>query len=251
MSDIIVAIFFIATIVGLKKPIYGSIAGLVVSIGYCYFGKNVGLSSWILIPMFCALFGFVFPLSVRWLFSGLRGGRGKTELGTTYIGGFGVGRAGQFFGKWSEGLPYIVRVVITDRIKHHENGAVLINLARRAHPQLFFVNLKYLVVRKFQIGWSCSTVLNWKYIHKDTSTRSPLCWSGPSNTVHVTANPFRKIGLIGRVHGSGIGMQLHPVAHLPGRSSSSSFSCHCKYLPRPCPEGPRKSSKRNLLSEKK
>jgi hypothetical protein len=104
MSDIIVAIFFIATIVGLKKPIYGSIAGLVVSIGYCYFGKIVGLSSWILIPTFGALFGFVFPLSVRWLFSGLRGGRGKTEPRTTYIGGFGVGRAGQFFGKWSEGI---------------------------------------------------------------------------------------------------------------------------------------------------
>ena len=104
MSDIIVAIFFIATIVGLKRPIYGSIAGLVLSIGYCYFGESVGLSSWMLIPMFGALFGFLFPLSVRWLFSGLRGGRGKTEPGTTYIGGFGVGRAGQFFGKWSEGI---------------------------------------------------------------------------------------------------------------------------------------------------
>jgi hypothetical protein len=104
MSDIIVAIFFIATIIGLKRPIYGSIAGLVLSIGCCCFGKSVGLSSWILIPMFGALFGFMFPLSVRWLFSGLRGGRGKTKLGTTYIGGFGVGRAGQFFGKWSEGI---------------------------------------------------------------------------------------------------------------------------------------------------
>lgn len=104
MSDIIIAIFFIATIVGLKKPIYGSVAGLVLSIGYCYLGKSVGLSSWMLIPLFGALFGFVFPLSIRWLFSGLRGGRGKTEPGTTYIGGFGVGRAGQFFEKWSEGM---------------------------------------------------------------------------------------------------------------------------------------------------
>jgi hypothetical protein len=76
----------------------------VVSIGYCYFGKNVGLSSWILIPMFGALFGFVFPLSVRWLFSGLRGGRGKNEPGTKYIGGFGVGREGQYFGKWADGI---------------------------------------------------------------------------------------------------------------------------------------------------
>ena len=104
MSDIIIAIFFIATIVGLKRPIYGSIAGMVLSIGYCYFGKSVGLSSWILIPMFGALFGFVFPLSVRWLFSGLRGGRGKTEPRTTYIGGFGGEREGQYFGKWAEGL---------------------------------------------------------------------------------------------------------------------------------------------------
>jgi phosphate/sulfate permease len=104
MSDIIVAIFFIATIVGLKRPIYGSIAGLMLSIGYCYWGTNIGLYSWILIPIFGALLGFLFPLSVRWLFSGLKGGRGKTEPGTTYIGGFGVGRAGQFFGKWSEGI---------------------------------------------------------------------------------------------------------------------------------------------------
>jgi uncharacterized membrane protein len=104
MSDIIVAIFFIATIVGLKKPIYGSMVGLVLSIGYCYFGIKTGLYSWVFIPIFSTLFGFVFPLSVRWLFSGLRGGRGKTEPGTTYTGGFGVGRAGQFFGKWSEGI---------------------------------------------------------------------------------------------------------------------------------------------------
>ena len=104
MSDIIVAIFFIATIVGLKKPIYGSIAGLLLSITYCYFGTDIGIYEWVLIPIFGALFGFMIPLSVRWLFSGLRGGRGKVEPGTTYIGGFGIGRAGQFFGKWSEGI---------------------------------------------------------------------------------------------------------------------------------------------------
>ncbi len=104
MSDIVVAIFFIATIVGLKKPVYGSISGLILSIGYCYFGKNITLYSWVLIPLLGALFGLVFPLYVRWLFSGLKGGRGKTAPGTTYIGGFGVGRAGQFFGKWSEGI---------------------------------------------------------------------------------------------------------------------------------------------------
>ena len=104
MSDIIAAIFFIATIVGLKRPVFGAMAGVVLSMGYCFWGTDIGLYSWILIPLVGALFGFVFPVSVRWLFSGLRGGRGKTEPGTTYIGGFGVGRAGQFFGKWSEGI---------------------------------------------------------------------------------------------------------------------------------------------------
>ena len=104
MSDIIVAIFIVATIVGLKKSLYGSVAGLLLSIAYCLFGKNIGIYSWVLMPIFGAFFGFMIPLSVRWLFSGLRGGRGKTEPGKTYIGGFGVGRAGQFFGKWSEGI---------------------------------------------------------------------------------------------------------------------------------------------------
>jgi hypothetical protein len=98
MSHIIVAIFFVATIVGLKKPIYGSAAGLLLSIGYCYLESNIGIYSWVLIPILGTLFGLMFPLSIRWLFSGLRGGRGKTEPGTTYIGGFGVGREGQYFG---------------------------------------------------------------------------------------------------------------------------------------------------------
>jgi phosphate/sulfate permease len=104
MSDIIVANFFYRYDCWLKKANIRFYSGLVLSIGYCYFGTNIGLYSWVLIPILGALFGFVFPLSVRWLFSGLRGGRGKTEPGTTYIGGFGVGRAGQFFGKWSEGI---------------------------------------------------------------------------------------------------------------------------------------------------
>ena len=105
MSHIIVAIFFVATIVGLKKPIYGSVAGLLLSIGYCFFETNIGIYSWVLIPILGTLFGLMFPLSIRWLFSGLRGGRGKTEPGTTYIGGFGVGREGQYFGgKWADGI---------------------------------------------------------------------------------------------------------------------------------------------------
>ena len=104
MSDIIVVIFFVASMVGLKNPIYGSISGLILSIAYCYFSTDINIYSWFLLPIFGAVFGLIFPISIRWLFSGLRGDRGKTEPGVTYIGGFGIGRAGQFFGKWSEGI---------------------------------------------------------------------------------------------------------------------------------------------------
>lgn len=104
MSDIIVVIFFVASMVGLKKPIYGSISGLILTIAYCYFSTDINIYSWFLLPIFGAIFGLLLPISIRWLFSGLRGGRGKTEPGVTYIGGFGIGRAGQFFGKWSEGI---------------------------------------------------------------------------------------------------------------------------------------------------
>ena len=104
MSDIIVVIFFVSSMVGLKKPIYGSISGLILTIAYCYFSTDINIYSWFLLPIFGALFGLLLPISIRWLFSGLRGGRGKTEPGVTYIGGFGIGRAGQFFGKWSEGI---------------------------------------------------------------------------------------------------------------------------------------------------
>ena len=104
MSDIIAVIFVVASMVGLKKPIYGSISGLLFAVAYCYFSTDINISSWFLLPLFGAIFGLFIPLSIKWFFSGLRGGRGKAKPGVTYIGGFGIGRAGQFFGKWSEGI---------------------------------------------------------------------------------------------------------------------------------------------------
>ena len=104
MTDIIVAIFFISIPVGLDRPIHGSIVGLVFSSGYCLFAQNIEIYHWLINPALGALLGFIFPITARWLFSGYKGGRGKTKPGVTYIGGFGVGRAGQYFGKWSEGL---------------------------------------------------------------------------------------------------------------------------------------------------
>ena len=104
MTDIIVAILIISIPVGLDRPAYGSIVGLVLSSGYCFFAQNTEIYHWLLYPALGALLGYVFPVAARWLFSGYRGGRGKSEPGVTYIGGFGLGRAGQYFGKWSEGL---------------------------------------------------------------------------------------------------------------------------------------------------
>jgi len=104
MSDIFLVIFFVSIIIGYKKPIYGGFAGLFIGLIFCFFTIHFYHHKWILIPVSCYIIGLVIPLSVRWLFSGYRGGRGKTNNGVTYIGGFGIGRAGQYFGKWSEGI---------------------------------------------------------------------------------------------------------------------------------------------------
>ncbi len=104
MSDIFLIIFFASILIGLKKPIYGGFAGLIIGITFCFFTVKFYNHQWILIPVASYIVGLILPLSTRWIFSGYRGGRGKTKPGVTYIGGFGVGRAGQYFGKWSEGV---------------------------------------------------------------------------------------------------------------------------------------------------
>ena len=104
MSDIFPVIFIVSILIGFKKPIYGGFAGLLIGLAFCFFTINFYNHQWIFIPVASYFLGLILPLSVRWLFSGYRGGRGKTNPGVTYIGGFGVGRAGQYFGKWSEGI---------------------------------------------------------------------------------------------------------------------------------------------------
>ncbi len=104
MIDIFPIIFFASILIGLKKPIYGGFAGLIIGITFCFFTVKFYNHQWILIPVASYIIGLILPLSIRWIFSGYRGGRGKTKPGVTYIGGFGVGRAGQYFGKWSEGV---------------------------------------------------------------------------------------------------------------------------------------------------
>ena len=77
---------------------------MLIGLTFCFFTTKFYNHQWLFIPVISYIVGLIVPLSIRWLFSGYRGGRGKTNPGVTYIGGFGVGRAGQYFGKWSEGI---------------------------------------------------------------------------------------------------------------------------------------------------
>ena len=104
MSDIFLVIFFVAILIKFQKPIYGGFAGLLIGLVFCFFKINFYNHQWIFIPVASYFLGLILPLSIGWFFSGYRGGRGKTNSGVTYIGGFGVGRAGQYSGKWSEGI---------------------------------------------------------------------------------------------------------------------------------------------------
>jgi hypothetical protein len=97
-------IFFVSIPIGLKNPIYGGFAGLLIGLTLCFFRIEFSNHQWIFIPLASYVVGLILPLAIRWLFSGYRGGRGKTNPSVTYIGGFGVGCAGQYFGKWSEGI---------------------------------------------------------------------------------------------------------------------------------------------------
>jgi hypothetical protein len=90
MSDIFLIIFFVSILIGLKK---------IVVCWYCrishwpymlFFTINFYNHQWVFIPVTSYVVGLILPLSVRWIFSGYRGGRGKTNPGVIYIGGFGV-----------------------------------------------------------------------------------------------------------------------------------------------------------------
>ncbi len=41
MADIIIVIFFVSVFVGLDKPLYGLLAGFVLSINNCFFINNL------------------------------------------------------------------------------------------------------------------------------------------------------------------------------------------------------------------
>lgn len=90
MADIILVVIIVSAIVGIKTPILGSIAGAVTAgVMYYLLNNDLQIQNFALHIIVGAIFGYLSPATFRWIFSGFRGGRGKTERGVTWIGGFG------------------------------------------------------------------------------------------------------------------------------------------------------------------
>jgi hypothetical protein len=90
MTDIFISIIVLTGIVGIKKPIYGGIAGLIIApLIHHIFQPFSSYVFFALFPM-----GFVIGLFIgkisNWFFSGFRGG--KHNVGPSYISM--TGRAG-------------------------------------------------------------------------------------------------------------------------------------------------------------
>ena len=100
MLEVFIIVFFVSSLIGLKKPIIGSIVGGIIATVMYYIFENMNVLHFILYIIFGLTAGYVCPIALRWLFSGFRGGRGKSAPGVTYfhLGGFGTGRSGQYFG---------------------------------------------------------------------------------------------------------------------------------------------------------
>ena len=51
MSDIFLIIFFVSILIGLKKPIYGGFAGILIGLAFCFFTLDFYNHQWIFIPV--------------------------------------------------------------------------------------------------------------------------------------------------------------------------------------------------------
>ena len=90
MADILLIVIIVSAIVGIRTPLLGSIAGAVTAgIMHYFLYTPIEIRTFVLHIVVGALFGYLSPVTFRWIFSGFRGGRGKTEPGVTWIGGFG------------------------------------------------------------------------------------------------------------------------------------------------------------------
>ncbi len=89
MSNIILIVFIVSGIIGLKKPIAGALSGCLLTVVLYLFLNDFEINWFLITCLLGSLAGFAGGYSIPWFFSGFKGGRHNT--GPSYIGG-GAGR---------------------------------------------------------------------------------------------------------------------------------------------------------------
>ena len=85
MITIILIVFFVSGIVGLKKPLIGTIAGCILTIVLFFLFYNFTVFQFLLTCLIGFATSFAGSRAFSWFFSGFRGGKHNT--GPSYIGG--------------------------------------------------------------------------------------------------------------------------------------------------------------------
>ena len=136
MLEVFIIIFFVSSLIGLKKPIIGSIAGGFIAAVMYYIFENMNVLHFVLYIIFGLTAGYVCPVALRWFFSGFRGGRGKSAPGVTYfhLGGFGTARSGRYFGDNPSGI-----------VPKHDEEVEWIKNKHIAEIRWFKIGLRYVL----------------------------------------------------------------------------------------------------------
>ena len=93
MGDILVVIFVVSILVGIKKPILGGVAGIILAPLIYYFFHDFNLYVFIFLFPIGFLLGWLFGFLANWFFSGFRGG--KHNEGPSFVTGrFGGSQRG-------------------------------------------------------------------------------------------------------------------------------------------------------------
>lgn len=90
MADILISIIVISGILGIRKPIYGGFAGIIIAPLIHYFFQSFSLYLFIALFLIGFLVGWLIGILSNWFFSGFRGG--KHNVGPSYTSM--TGRAG-------------------------------------------------------------------------------------------------------------------------------------------------------------
>ena len=100
MSDIIFIVFIAAGIIGLKKKIYGTIAGCILTIILYFYLNTFELISFLVTLIVGFAASFLGAYLISWFFSAFKGGR--QSKGPSYIGG----GSGKGWGQHTGGIIY-------------------------------------------------------------------------------------------------------------------------------------------------